>query len=90
MSIDGSRLLLGGCPGERYLFGRDLDVHGRHHQGEYYSILLRCRRSFNLSIGLDEASCPGRGASPGINSALNALSARCLPGIENDRGEKYY
>ena len=26
-----------------------------------YSILLRCRRSFNVSIGLDEASCPEAG-----------------------------
>ena len=43
-----------------------------------YNVLLRCRRSFNVSIGLDEASCPGRRASPGINSAPSVLSARCL------------
>ena len=42
------------------------------------STILPCRRSSNISIGLDEASCPGRRASPGINSALSALSARCL------------
>ena len=43
-----------------------------------YSIILRCRRSFNERIGLDDASSPGRRASSGINSALSALSARCL------------
>ena len=47
-----------------------------------YSFTLR---SFNVSIGLDEASCPrSRGASPGMKSALSALAlgAAPIPGIE--------
>lgn len=35
LSVDGPRVLLGGRPGERHLLGRDLHVHGWHHQGEY-------------------------------------------------------
>ena len=27
---------------------------------DFYNILLRCRRSFDVSIGLDEASCRGK------------------------------
>ena len=40
---------------------------------ESCSILLRLHRSFKISIGLDEASCPGAGGSrPGYTSALSA------------------
>ena len=39
----------------------------------YCSILLRLHRSFKVSIGLDEASCPEAGGSrPGCTSALSA------------------
>ena len=53
-----------GGEGESFLItslGRVLLKHS-------FSILVHCRRSSNVSIGLDEASCPGRRASPGINS----------------------
>ena len=51
---------------------------------EFYSILLRCRRSFNVSIGLDEASCP----EVQVVLARDKLRAECalsavpVPGIE--------
>ena len=48
----------------------------RRRFGSSYSILLGCQRSFNVSIGLDEASCSGAGGLARINSALSALSAR--------------
>ena len=51
---------------------------------------MRCRRTVNVRIGLDEASCPGRGASSAVHSALSAVSALCLSRIENDRAEKDY
>ena len=46
----------------------------------YYSILLRQHQSFKGSIGLDEASSLSRGGSPGIRTALSALSAQRLSG----------
>ena len=49
----------------------------------YYSIHLGCQRSFNVSIGLDEASCPGRWSRPNFLAFLSSSSAtyralRCL------------
>ena len=45
----------------------------------YYSTILRCRRSFNVSIGLDEAFCPDTAVVlvQDINSTPNTPSARC-------------
>ena len=46
----------------------------------YRSILLRLHRSFEVSIGLDEASCRQAGGSyPGCTSALSA-ERRSTPG----------
>ena len=51
----------------------------------YQCILLRQHQLFKGSTGLDEASCPpascpSRGASPGIHTALRALSSQRLSG----------
>ena len=49
----------------------------------FYRILSRCQRSFNVNIGLDEASCPGAGGLAGDElRAECTLSAAPIPGIE--------
>ena len=40
----------------------------------YYSIILRCHRSFNVSTGLDESSCPGRWSYPNFDVFLTSSS----------------
>ena len=45
-----------------------------------YSFLLRYHEALKVSIGLNEASGPSRGGSPGMHTVLSALSAQRLCG----------
>ena len=65
------------CPS----IGRVVDVQSS------YSIIFRCRRSFNVRIGLDNASCPGQSSAPSFlvifwsQFAIYSISALSRPNL---------
>lgn len=55
----------------------------RNHDRRLFKcrIILRCRRSFNASTGLDEASCPGRWSYPDFDVFLRFSLAYLLGAV---------